>query len=124
MIYSANINRGSNLDAIAGLMAGTWDEYNSREWHIVKTPMFLCITGTFSDGGTYPLPFRFGMTVMADIAYGDGTSAQKIVKLSGKWCRISDFHISCSSKMKLISSFERSIFHIQKPEPHHMKSGT
>ena len=84
MIYSANINRGSNLDAIAGLMAGTWDEYDSREWHVVKTPMFLCITGTFSDGGTYPLPFRFGMTVMADIAYGDGTSAQKIVKLTDK----------------------------------------
>ena len=30
MIYSANINRGSSHEAIAGLMAGTWDEYDSR----------------------------------------------------------------------------------------------
>lgn len=82
MIYSANINRGSSLEAIAGLMAGTWNEYDSREWHIVKTPMFLCVTGTFSNAGTYPLPFRFGMTVMAEIAYGTGTSETRIVKLT------------------------------------------
>lgn len=82
MIYSANINRGSSLDAIAGLMAGTWNEYDSREWHVVKTPMFLCLTGTFSSAGTYPLPFRFGMTVMAEIAYGTGESETRIVKLT------------------------------------------
>ena len=82
MIYSANINRGSSLEAIAGLMAGTWNDYDSREWHIVKTPMFLCVTGTFSNAGTYPLPFRFGMTVMAEIAYGTGESETRIVKLT------------------------------------------
>lgn len=84
MIYSANINRGSSLEAIAGLMAGTWNEYDSREWHIVKTPMFLCVTGTFSDAGSYPLPFKFGMTVMAEIAYGAGEarSETRIIKLT------------------------------------------
>lgn len=82
MIYSANINRGSSHEAIAGLMAGTWDEYDSREWHVVKTPMFLCVTGTFKYAGTYPLPFRFGMTVMAEIAYGNGGSENRIVKLT------------------------------------------
>ena len=82
MIYSANINRGSSHEAIAGLMAGTWDEYDSREWHVVKTPMFLCLTATFSGAGTYQMPFRFGMTVMADIAYGTGGSESRIVKLT------------------------------------------
>jgi hypothetical protein len=82
MIYSAIINRGSSHEAIAGLMAGTWDEYDSREWHVVKTPMFLCLTGTFGSAGTYPLPFRFGMTVMAEIAYGTGGSETRVVKLT------------------------------------------
>lgn len=82
MIYSANINSGSPHEAIAGLMAGVWDEYDTREWHVVKTPMFLCVTGTFSSAGTYPLPFRFGMTVMAEIAYGNGASETKVVKLT------------------------------------------
>lgn len=82
MIYSANINSGSPHEAIAGLMAGTWDEYDTREWHVVKTPMFLCVTGTFGSAGTFPLPFRFGMTVMAEIAYGTGVSETKVVKLT------------------------------------------
>lgn len=82
MIYSANINRGSSSEAIAGLLAGTWDEYDFREWHIVKTPMFLCVTGTFSEAGTYPLPFRFGMTVMAEVAYGNCGSENRVVRLT------------------------------------------
>lgn len=76
---STIIDAGSKQNDVWGLLQGTWNEYDSGEWHIVKTPFFLCLTATCGAGG-HPLPFKFNMPVCGIKYYGDGTVSAVIVR--------------------------------------------
>lgn len=52
---SALINSGSKKEDIYGVLTGVWNEYNDREWHVVKTPFFIAMTATL-DAGPNMLP--------------------------------------------------------------------
>lgn len=52
---SAIINSGSKMEDIYGVLTGVWNEYNDREWHVVKTPFFIAMTATL-DAGPNILP--------------------------------------------------------------------
>ena len=52
---SAIINSGSKKEDIYGVLTGVWNEYNDREWHVVKTPFFIAMTATL-DAGPNMLP--------------------------------------------------------------------
>lgn len=52
---SAIINSGSKKEDIYGVLTGVWNEYNDREWHVVKTPFFIAMTATI-DAGPNILP--------------------------------------------------------------------
>lgn len=47
---NAIINSGSKKEDIYGVLTGVWNEYNDREWHVVKTPFFIAMTATLDDG--------------------------------------------------------------------------
>ena len=44
------INAGSSKEDVLAVLTGTWNEYNDRGWHIVKTPFFVALSGTFQAG--------------------------------------------------------------------------
>lgn len=52
---SANINGESPKEDVWGVLTGIWNEYNEREWHIVKTPFMVAMTATL-DAGPNMLP--------------------------------------------------------------------
>ena len=76
------INAGSPQSDIWGALTGTWDETVSRSgWNYTKTPYFVAIYGPF-EAGTYTLPFSFGDNVVLAIAYADGTSENRVLKVT------------------------------------------
>lgn len=74
---SGQINKTSSLVDILEVMSGTYSEYDEGEWHIVKTPMFLTMTGTV-DKGNHPLPFRFSVPI-AGTLYGSDNSIRSVI---------------------------------------------
>jgi hypothetical protein len=52
---SAIINSGSKKEDIYGVLTGVWNEYDEREWHVVKTPFMVAMTATL-DAGPNMLP--------------------------------------------------------------------
>lgn len=49
------INEGSSKEDVLAVLTGVWNEYNDREWHVVKTPFFIAMTATL-DAGPNILP--------------------------------------------------------------------
>lgn len=49
------INETSKLTDIVGVLTGIWNEYDEREWHVVKTPFMVAMTATL-DAGPNILP--------------------------------------------------------------------
>lgn len=49
------INEGSSKEDVLAVLTGTWNEYNEREWHVVKTPFMVAMTATL-DAGPNMLP--------------------------------------------------------------------
>lgn len=47
---SANINGNSPKEDIWGVLTGVWNEYDEREWHVVKTPFMVAMTATLKAG--------------------------------------------------------------------------
>lgn len=52
---SALINSNSPKEDIWGVLTGIWNEYDEREWHVVKTPFMVAMTATL-DAGHNMLP--------------------------------------------------------------------
>lgn len=52
---SAVINGGSPKEDVWGVLTGVWNEYDDREWHVVKTPFMVAMTATL-DAGPHILP--------------------------------------------------------------------
>lgn len=52
---NAVINGGSPREDIWGVLTGVWNEYDDREWHVVKTPFMVAMTATL-DAGPQMLP--------------------------------------------------------------------
>lgn len=76
---SGQLNRTSSLIDMLEVMSGTYSEYDDGEWHVVKTPMFLALTGTL-DAGNHPIPFRFAVPVAGTNYGADGSVHSVIVK--------------------------------------------
>lgn len=77
---SGNINATSTRDDVWGTLTGSWDEYDDESgWHVVVTPFFTAISGTFSPG-SHALPFRFSGNVQMSLSYGDGGGSAMTVK--------------------------------------------
>lgn len=76
---SAVINKTSPIGDLLEMMSGSWIETDKEEWHIVRTPFFLVMTGTL-DPGRHVLPFKFQVPVAARISNADGTAAAAIIK--------------------------------------------
>lgn len=49
------INAGSSKEDVWGVLTGIWNEYDEREWHVVKTPFMVAMTATL-DAGPNMLP--------------------------------------------------------------------
>lgn len=50
---NAVINKTSPREDIVGVLTGVWNEYDAgvnKEFHVVKTPFYIAITGTLSKG--------------------------------------------------------------------------
>lgn len=76
---SAVIDAGSKQEDIWGLLQGTWNEYDSGEWHVVKTPFFTTITLTAEPGG-HPLPWKFKNPACGLLYYSDGSVESVVVR--------------------------------------------
>ena len=46
----AVINGGSPKEEVLGVLTGVWNEYDDREWHVVKTPFMVALTATLKAG--------------------------------------------------------------------------
>ena len=47
---NAVINGGSPKEDVWGVLTGVWNEYDDREWHVVKTPFMVALTATLNAG--------------------------------------------------------------------------
>lgn len=47
---NAVINFGSPKEDVLGVLTGVWNEYDDREWHVVKTPFMVAMTATLNAG--------------------------------------------------------------------------
>jgi hypothetical protein len=47
---SGIINANSPKEDIWGALTGVWNEYDDREWHVVKTPFMVALTATLKAG--------------------------------------------------------------------------
>ena len=52
---NALINMNSQKEDVWGVLCGIWNEYDDREWHVVKTPFMVAMTATL-DAGPNILP--------------------------------------------------------------------
>ena len=52
---NAVINGGSPKEDVWGVLTGVWNEYDDREWHVVKPPFMVAMTATL-DAGPQILP--------------------------------------------------------------------
>ena len=52
---SALINSNSPKEDVWGVLTGIWNEYDEREWHVVKTPFMVAMIATL-DAGPNMLP--------------------------------------------------------------------
>lgn len=80
---NATINETSPKSDVLGALTGIFEEVRntSGKWNYTKTPFFLAVYGTI-DAGESVLPFKFGDNVVANIAYYDGTSENKPIKIN------------------------------------------
>lgn len=76
---SGQINRTSNFVDVVEVLTGSWNEYDSGEFHIVVTPFFTVLTGTL-DAGSTGLPFRVTMPVAGTISHADGSVEAVIIR--------------------------------------------
>ena len=97
---STIIDEGSKQSDIWGLLQGTWNEYESGEWHIVKTPFFLTMTATCDVGG-HPLPFKFLVPVCGILYYPDGGLEAVIVRPGENSINVTK---KCIAKFQLFGS--------------------
>lgn len=47
---NAVINGGSPKEDVLGVLTGVWNEYDYREWHVVKTPFMVAMVATLKAG--------------------------------------------------------------------------
>lgn len=47
---NALINMNSPKEDVLGVLCGVWNEYDDREWHVVKTPFMVAMTATLPAG--------------------------------------------------------------------------
>ena len=47
---SGIINAGSSKEDVLGILTGVWNEYDDREWRVVKTPFMVAMTATLKAG--------------------------------------------------------------------------
>lgn len=76
---SGMINRTSSFVDVLEQLTGSWNEYNSGDYHIVLTPFFTVITSTL-DAGSHELPFKVTMPVAATLSHADGSVDAVIIK--------------------------------------------
>ena len=76
---SGMINRTSSFVDVLEQLTGSWNEYNSGDYHIVLTPFFTVITATL-DEGSKELPFMVTIPVAGTISHADGTVDAVIIK--------------------------------------------
>lgn len=76
---STIIDAGSKQSDVWGLLQGTWNEWDTGEWHVVRTPFFLTLTA-ICDAGGHPLPFKFKVPVCGIKYYGNGDIGAIVVR--------------------------------------------
>ena len=68
------VNGSSPLSEILGILTGTWNEYDDREWHVVKTPFFVALTATL-EAGPQMLPVTPNRTGLLQWANANGAGS-------------------------------------------------
>lgn len=97
---STIIDAGSKQSDVWGLLQGTWNEWDTAGWHVIKTPFFLVMTATCDAGGK-PLPFKFRVPVCGTMTYGDGRISAVIVRPGENSINIDE---KCIVKFQLFGS--------------------
>lgn len=78
-MFNGVINKGSPAIDQLEVISGVWNEYESGEWHIVKTPLFLVMTATL-DAGEHTLPFNFDIPVAGTLVSPDGSVTGLVIR--------------------------------------------
>lgn len=102
---SGNINATSTRDDVWGTLTGAWDEYDASGWHVVVTPFFTAISGTFA-AGSHALPFRFSGNVQMSLSYGDGGGSAMTVKARQQAVR---FERACMAQAVVFGDATRAV---------------
>lgn len=76
---SGIIDAGSGLPQIAGILTGTWSEFDRGKFHIVKTPFLLSVSAVLDSGST-ELPFRFDVPVAGTVVEDGGNVTGVVIK--------------------------------------------
>lgn len=97
---STIIDAGSKQSDIWGLLTGTWNEYDSGQWHIVKTPFFTVLS-TVAEAGGVPLPFSFKVPVVGTLTLGNGDVKGVIVRPGENSIKVDQ---TCVVKFQLFGS--------------------
>ena len=76
---SGIIDRGSGLAQIAGILTGTWSEFDRGKFHVVKTPFLLSLSATL-DAGSTELPFQFTVPVAGSVVHNNGSMTGVVIR--------------------------------------------
>ena len=76
---SGLINKTSPYVDVVDLLSGSWNEYDSGDFHIVVSPFFTVLSATL-DAGSHALPFKVTIPVAAVVSHADGSVDACIVK--------------------------------------------
>lgn len=79
MIRKGEINGGSKLSDILSVLTGLWTEYDQGDFHVVKTPFFVVVTGNL-DKGKHTLPFRVKSVQAALVTKSNGSVSGMVVR--------------------------------------------
>lgn len=70
-MYSGTIDKGSTTADMLNVLSGSWNEYDSGDWHICHTPFFTVFTAVL-DKGQHPLPFTVSVPIAGILSTDSG----------------------------------------------------
>lgn len=81
-ICNGEINLGSTLKDILGVLQGEWCDTEKNEWELIKLgSKFSIATRTVKSGEQYILPVETTKPVTAILYLGDGETTSGLIKL-------------------------------------------
>lgn len=71
LMYSGVINKTSTNVDVLEVLSGTWNQYTSGEWTVIKTPFYVVITAIL-DKGSHVMPFTVNVPIAGTLTTDGG----------------------------------------------------